>query len=118
MTQRLRYKRQLVARIDGSYGVYRTRVRLGRRGDSQCSCPSEWWPCKHVRALAATWAANPNSFLDLDELLVALSTRPKAALLKLMAEMAIVAPESLSALGVKGFNLDEDSERGDGEEES
>lgn len=43
------------ARIQGSYGTYRTWVRSGSRGlDSGCTCPSDWRPCKHVAALDCT----------------------------------------------------------------
>ena len=58
-TQRLRDGRQLSARINGRYGVYRTRVRLSRQLDGDCTCPSDVQPCKHVRALRATWERNP-----------------------------------------------------------
>jgi uncharacterized Zn finger protein len=107
MTQRLRHGREWSARIDGNYGVYRTHVRLGRATDASCSCPSEGWPCKHVRALEATWKSNPASFFDLAQVLVDLAQKSKADLLKLIGKMAIVAPESLSACGVKAFQGDE-----------
>jgi hypothetical protein len=55
MTQRLVHKRPISARIDGVYGVYRTTARVGRSRDASCTCPSDDWPCKHVRALRATW---------------------------------------------------------------
>ena len=114
MTQRLRYKQEISARIDGNYGAYRTRLRLGARGDGHCTCPSEWWPCKHVRALAATWEANPKSFLDLEQFLSELSKRPKQILLETLARIVMAQPECLSALGVQGFAVegeeDEDSE--------
>jgi hypothetical protein len=107
MTQRLRHGRDLSARIDGNYGVYRTHVRLGRAEEGSCPCPSEGWPCKHVRALEVTWERNPTSFFDLTEVLDDLASKPKAVLLKLIAKMAMVAPESLSACGVKAFEADE-----------
>jgi hypothetical protein len=107
MTQRLRYGRDLSARIDGNYGVYRTRVRLGRLADGNCSCPSEGWPCKHVRALEATWKSNPASFFDLTQVLEDLANKSRVDLLKLIAKMAMVAPDSLGACGVTAFNADE-----------
>lgn len=115
MTHRVRFKRQLFARIQGSYGVYRTWVRPGRRElDSGCTCPSEWRPCKHVRALEGTWRANRPSFFDADRFLETLAGRPKAELVEAIGRLIARAPEGLAALGVKGF---EDGEPEDPEAE-
>jgi uncharacterized Zn finger protein len=104
MTHRVRFQRQLFARIQGSHGVYRTWVRLGRRGlDSGCTCPSDWWPCKHVRALEGTWRVNRRSFFDVDHFLETLAGRPKAELVEAIGRLIARAPEGLAALGVKGF---------------
>jgi uncharacterized Zn finger protein len=110
MTERLRYKREISARIDGRYGVYRTRVQLDRPAQGTCNCPSEWWPCKHVRALAATWEANPASFFDLGRFLNDLSARPKKQLVEAVAKMVMTAPECLGALGVPGFEVDDEDD--------
>jgi uncharacterized Zn finger protein len=105
MTHRVRFKRQLFARIQGSYGIYRTWVRLGRRDlDSGCTCPSDWRPCKHVRALEETWRANRRSFFDVDGFLATLAGRPKAELMEAIGRLIARAPEGLAALGVKGFD--------------
>ncbi len=115
LTQRVRYKRQLSARIDGNYGVYRTRLQLGRTAESHCTCPSDWWPCKHVHALPATMDVNPKSFLDLEKFLNKLSTRSKASLLDTIGRMMLVAPEGLSVFGLKGFELEREAEEEDWE---
>jgi hypothetical protein len=113
MTQRLRYGRDLSARIEGNYGVYRTQARTGRRLGGHCSCPSDWWPCKHVRAVGATWERNPESFLDLNQVLKKMAAKPKADLLRLIGKMAMTAPECLTACGFRDFRPDEnDSELG------
>lgn len=105
MTRRVRFKRQLFARIQGNYGVYRTWVRLGHRSlDSGCTCPSDWRPCKHVHALEATWRANRPSFFDVDRFLETLAGRPKAELVEAIGRLIARAPEGLAALGVKGFD--------------
>jgi hypothetical protein len=41
MAQRVRFKKQLSAQIDGRYGTYRTQAKLTGRIDGQCTCPSE-----------------------------------------------------------------------------
>lgn len=107
MTQRVRYKQELSARIDGNYGVYRTHAQIGRLSSARCSCPSEGWPCKHVVALRETWKINPDSFFDVAAILADLANKPKADLVKLIGMMAMAAPESLGACGVKAFEPDE-----------
>lgn len=108
MDQRLRYGKQLSARIAGRYGVYRTRARLTRRVDGDCTCPSDPWPCKHVRALLATWTCNPASFFDLGVFLKSLATRTTTELVKSIGEIAVTYPPVLGLLGVEGFAGDDD----------
>ncbi|MBI3456671.1 MAG: hypothetical protein HY002_12915 [Candidatus Rokubacteria bacterium] len=117
MTHRVRFKRQLFARIHGNYGVYRTWVRLGRGDlDSGCTCPSEWRPCKHVRALERTWRVNRASFFDVAGFLKGLAGRSKAELVETIGRLIARAPEGLAALGVKGFE-DEEPEDPDAHDE-
>ena len=103
MTQRLRDGRQLSARINGRYGLYVTRVRLTRRLDSDCTCPSDVQPCKHVRALRATWERNPESFFDVQAFLRLLNGYEKAHLIETIGRMVAAFPSALGALGVPGF---------------
>ena len=63
MRMRIRDGRRLVVRVDGRYGFYRTELNLAAPNASSCSCPSDEFPCKHVRALRKTWRVNPRSFL-------------------------------------------------------
>lgn len=108
MTHRVRFKRQLFARIQGNYGIYRTWVHLGSHGlDSGCTCPSDWRPCKHVYALQRTWRANRRSFFDVDGFLKTLAGRPEAELIEAIGRLIARAPEGLAALGVKGFEDEE-----------
>ncbi len=44
--------------------------------------------------------------MDLAEILAGLASKPRSELLKLIGEMALVAPESLSACSVKDFDPD------------
>jgi hypothetical protein len=106
MIQRLRYGDQLSAVIFGNYGVYRTGVQIGKSHDAQCTCPSEPWPCKHARALYATWECRPETFFDVQAWLDTLKTKSKADLLKLIGAMAVAAPPALSAGGIEGFGIE------------
>ena len=108
MSYRVRYGKYLSARMDGNYGIYRTMTMTGKQANGSCSCPSDYWPCKHIRALKATWRENPGSFVDIQKVLSGLSSRTNKDLLEIMAQMALNAPESLRALGVKDFDEDED----------
>lgn len=104
MAHRVCFKRQLFARIQGNYGIYRTWARLGSRGlDSGCTCPSEWRPCKHVTALERTWRISPRRFFDVDGFLKTLTGRPKAELIDVIGRLIARAPEGIAALGVKEF---------------
>jgi uncharacterized Zn finger protein len=115
MTQRLRYKDDLSARIDGNHGTYRTRMRIGNRVKVSCTCPSDEWPCKHARALAATWERNPGSFWDLQETLDQLASKSKAELLALIGNMAMAVPALLVELGFEDFEDDQSDEEFDDE---
>lgn len=110
MTYRLKYKDQLSARVAGRYGIYRTSVRRARTVVFDCTCPSEVWPCKHARALLATWEASPHTFLDLESCLSALSGYSKVRLLDTIAQILMLSPRAFSVLGFPGFEaIDHDS---------
>jgi hypothetical protein len=102
------HRRQLSARIDGIYGTYRTSVRLGRTLDASCTCPSDEWPCKHIRALRATWDVCPDSFFDLEVFLTSLAAKSTAELVESMRHIIVAFPESLGILGVPEFEPDSD----------
>ncbi len=112
--QRLKVGGQIACIIDGNYGTYRTQARLKQRLESSCSCPSDYYPCKHVDALLKTYHTNPRSFLDFDIVMnKKLSKMEKSELLRLIRRMVLASPSSLSAMGVRGFvaeNEDEDYE--------
>ena len=61
-------------------------------------------PCKHVRALRATWKENPESFFELQDALTELAAKSKDYLLAAIVNMAMRAPEGLGALGVTQFS--------------
>lgn len=113
MTKRLRFSRTVSAEIAGRYGDYRTRLRLTRKLDGDCTCPSDYWPCKHVRALRATWEANPDSFLDVEAFLRGLDAREKAELIETIGKIVAAFPQTLGLFGVAGFDENED----DGDED-
>jgi hypothetical protein len=110
MTHRMRYKKQLSARIHGNFGVYRTQVSQNQKAIGNCTCPSDWSPCKHIQALRQTWKTNPQSFLDLEEFLAELSSEPKARLVTIIRDILLEWPECLSLFGVPGFEEGEDQD--------
>jgi len=116
VSHRVRFDRQLSARIQGNYGIYRTWVRIASRGlDSGCTCPSDWQPCKHVSALELTWRENPKSFFDVEGFVKTLASRPKTELIDIIGKLITRAPEGLATLGVKGFDA-QDGEDGEDSE--
>jgi len=110
MTQRLRRGRHVSARTEGRYGVYRTHLRLTRKVDGDCTCPSELWPCKHIRALRTTWDMKPETFLDVDEFLRGLKTREKTELIAIIGQIVVECPRMLAFLGVPGFEAEDDDD--------
>ena len=110
VTQRLRFGKQVSARIEGNCGVYRTQVTQSKKLDGDCSCPSELWPCKHIHALRATWEANPTSFVDFDAWLKKLADEPKSSLVEAIGNMVMASPTLLSVFGVEGFENETDEE--------
>lgn len=113
MTQRLRCGRIVSARIAGRYGDYRTQIRLTRTLDGDCTCPSDIWPCKHVRALRATWKMNPESFFDADSLLRSLDSAEKRELIETIGKIVIAFPRTLGLFGVAGFDEGEGDDNDD-----
>lgn len=112
VTQRLRSGRSLSARFAGRYGDYRTRVNLTRQLNGDCTCPSDAWPCKHVRALRATWETNPHSFLDVEAFLRGLAAHEKADLLETIGRIVVTFPQTLGLFDVAGFDEARDDDDG------
>ncbi len=110
VTQRVRHEKQVLARIEGNYGNYRTCVSQSDKMTGECTCPSESWPCKHVHALRATWEANPKSFFDLDSWLDKLAEEPKATLVEAIGNMVAAYPALLAVFGVPGFEQEADDD--------
>lgn len=113
MRRRVKVGRTACCTIRGRYGVYKTRITLtpGRRcKEASCTCPSDYWPCKHAAALAETFLKKPESFLDADKLVDSLGKKGQKELLRLVRGMIAAAPASMQALGVKGFEEEENDE--------
>ncbi len=108
MTKRLRFGPIVSVEIAGGYGNYRTRLKLTRKLDGDCTCPSDAWPCKHVRALRTTWETNPESFLDVDAFLRNLDAREKGELIETIGKIVVAFPQTLGAFGVAGFDETDD----------
>ena len=112
MTKRLRSSRSVLAEIAGRYGDYRTRLKLTPKLDGDCTCPSDDWPCKHVRALRATWETNPDSFLDVEAFLRGLDAHEKAELIETIGKIVVAFPQTLGVFGVAGFDETDDVDIG------
>ena len=112
MTKRLRFGGSVSVEIAGRYGDYRTRLKLTRKLDGDCTCPSDVLPCKHVRALRATWEANADSFLDVEAFLRGLDARGKAELIETIGKIVVAFPQTLELFGVAGFDETHDDEDG------
>jgi uncharacterized Zn finger protein len=112
LRQRIKVGKKLACVIDGNYGVYRTRATIsGKRfKGAECTCPSDYRPCKHADALALTYRQAPKTFVDVDEVLRPLGKRTPKELLGVIREMIVAAPESLRALGIEGFEEREEEE--------
>lgn len=88
----------LKARVEGSGAApYHTRLTLAPDGtifDAHCTCAvGADGRCKHVAALARTWADAPDSFLVVDPVDVALRRRSRAELEALITQMLKQDPE-------------------------
>ncbi|MBI4422296.1 MAG: SWIM zinc finger family protein [Elusimicrobia bacterium] len=113
MRRRVKIGRTACCTIRGRYGIYRTRITLTparRCKDASCTCPSDYWPCKHAAALAETVLKKPESFIDVDKLMGDLGKKPAKDLLRLMRDMIAASPETLQALGVEGFEEESDED--------
>lgn len=112
LRQRVKVGKVLSCTIDGNYGTYHTRVTLTRSQlkDAHCTCPSDYWPCKHAHALLLTYQEAPKSFVDVEELLSDLKQKTKEELLELLRQMILIAPACLQALGLEGFEETDEEE--------
>jgi len=108
MTQRLVHAHSLSARVHGHYGTYRTTVSLRRAAEYSCTCPSDFTPCKHVRALRATWDTSPSSFFVLAPFLDALRAKSKRELIQALELIFVEYPTTLAAFGIPGFEMEDD----------
>jgi|ERR1700691_16434 uncharacterized Zn finger protein len=103
MRERIKVRSTLVCRIQGNSGIYRTQASVGPKGEYECTCPSEWTPCKHVAALRATYKRKPGSFADLEKILKGLEKLEPKELVGTIRKMVLESPSILAVLGVTGF---------------
>lgn len=111
MTHRMKIDKMLICRIQGNFGTYQTTYDLSKGGGkTDCTCPAEYWPCKHSLALAETYEITPESFINIEEVLKEIQRKTKPELLEIIKKMIQYAPESLSVLGIEGFETDKEEE--------
>jgi uncharacterized Zn finger protein len=110
MRERIKVRSTLICRVQGNSGIYRTQASVGPKGAYECTCPSEWTPCKHVAALRETYKCKPNSFADLERILKGLEKQEPKELVGTIRKMVLESPSILTVLGVKGFERLEESD--------
>jgi uncharacterized Zn finger protein len=88
-------------------------LKLTRKLDGDCTCPSDACPCKHIRALRETWEMNPESFLDVDAFLRELDAREKSELIDTIGKIVVAFPQTLRLFGVAGFDETDDDDDDD-----
>jgi hypothetical protein len=103
MTQRLVHGRLISAQIAGNYGIYRVTLELGRQPKARCTCPSDYFPCKHVHALRLTYELAPESFFDVAAFLEQLASQPTPQIVRAIRDLILAYPPALGFLGVDGF---------------
>ncbi len=116
LRRRVKVGNRIYCTVDGNYGTYQTRVVMSRSqfNNAECTCPSEYWPCKHVQALSLTYRQSPKSFVDIDRVLSGLKSKSREELVKVIRKMVVATPACLGVLGIKGFKEKREEE----EEES
>lgn len=107
MIHRLKMDKIIFCCIRGNFGIYNVKLDLSNNNDSSCTCPAEYWPCKHVQALAGTYKIAPSTFFDLSALIENMRNKTKKELIEIIGKMIQLAPESLAVLGIKGFDAEE-----------
>ena len=100
---RLKWGKVVSCTVAGNGGEYRTRAALRGIKDSECSCPYEGFPCKHIVAVQQTYKARPKTFHDVDALLKKRRRKTADELLDDMRKMIRASPSGLAGLGVPGF---------------
>lgn len=111
LRHRLKLGKLVSCTVLGNGGVYQTRAALRGNTDSECSCPYEGFPCKHVVALQQTYKAHPKTFHDVDAVLNKLRQKPADELLQDMRRMILASPSCMAGLGVPGFEPLDETER-------
>jgi len=111
MRYRIKIGKLLICRIHGNFGVYKTTCDLSKSGkETNCTCPAEYWPCKHSMALAKTYELAPHTFIDIEDIFKEIQLKTKSELLEIIKKMIQRAPEILSIFGIEGFEDNEKEE--------
>jgi len=109
MTHRIKTAKMLICRIEGNFGTYHTTYDLSKSGEkTDCTCPAEYWPCKHSLALTETYEIVPETFIDIKAILKEIQRKTKPELLEIIKKIIQYAPESLAALGIRDRSCEEE----------
>jgi uncharacterized Zn finger protein len=110
-THRLRSGPDIVGRVAGPHGNYTVSLRIEDSAFTpDCSCASDAGFCKHVIALGLTYIEEPQSFYDLRTLTAQLEQASHGELVELIMRIGTRYPQTLSMLGVEGFDDEEDED--------
>jgi len=111
LRKRVVFKNSLFAEVRGNYGVYKTQLLVaGDKIYPSCTCPAEMYFCKHAVALGLTWIKEPQSFLNVEDLLKSLKSKTKAELIDIIRQMVVKSQNVLSVFGIKEFEDYNDEE--------
>ena len=78
---------------------YSVSVELTPTGiaDAACSCPYDWGgDCKHIVALLLTYVHEPDEIRSIEPVLTAIAEKPRATLLRIIAELLKREPALVS----------------------
>ncbi len=114
LRNRLLYSRanKLTGIVEGNYGNYQTSFQYLQTGNlrTSCSCPAEMYFCKHAAALGITYLREPETFFDMNSQPPILEQKSQKELQNLLIQMIVKHPDSLTLLGIPGFEDEEEDE--------
>lgn len=113
LQHRLKLGKVVSCTVLGNGGVYQTKAAVRGTKESECTCPYEGFPCKHIVALQQTYKGRPKTFHDVDAHLKERRKKTVDELLQDMRRMILASPSCLAGLGIPGFEPADEKEEED-----